>query len=324
MRIAIARLRSQVRYDRPLQHIMDSFFHVLRCYVERHPEHEWLYYGFAWGDGRPRYDVLSIAAAEVVIVPTEGEYIYHTPGFVNPLFGNKSHERTLGLMPHLQGKRVVLLRFDRRDDEDLFQRYTWPDCPIDYRTVDEVDFPLSINGLKARWLREARQTLPKQYDLVHYGTDKRKTVGGEPSGDSRHEHLRAVYKDPLLKALWIGKLPFKPCLKWMTLEQMLPHLAASRATLCFNWRDSRAVTARYFEAVGAGVVPLVHRDYGEGVLPIAGWQRFEEPGDVLRLLRDLRSKDRLPEVEKALWKVLPRTEVYEQEFDRQLTAALKG
>ena len=62
--------------------------------------------------------------------------------------------------------------------------------------------------------------------------------------------------------------------KWIPLKDTLGYLDQSYATLCFNWIDQTALTARYHEAIACDVVPLVWKNYDStNILVADDWQR---------------------------------------------------
>jgi hypothetical protein len=316
-----------------MQHIMDVFYFELKQFIDEHPAYRFSYYGISFDGSKPTYDATALARADVIVVPSEAEFMFYVPGLLHTLEVARSNERVRALAPLLANKHLVVLRSDRRDDEELFRTYTWPETAFTYHEVDELAFPLSLNALKIAWYRQALQSrkrlditpAEKRYDVVYWGTDKRKTLGGVPSGDIRHLLLKAVNNAPDLTKLWIGLLSVKRHVKFSPMADLLPRLAESKMTFCSNWRESSALTARYFEAIGATVLPFVYRDYGQGVLPLQPWQRFDTPDELLERLREAQqhAAERFATVESALLDVIPPVETYHALFDKLLTEALE-
>jgi hypothetical protein len=61
-----------------------------------------------------------------------------------------------------------------------------------------------------------------------------------------------------------------------TMRNIMPILNQSRYTLCFNWKDNKATTSRYHEALACGIIPMVYKDYDStGILVKDDWQRVE-------------------------------------------------
>ena len=114
MKICIARLRSGDNFVEPLNQIMDSFYYLLREYKAKHPEHEFTYYNFGFNQ-KPVRDVAAVEAADVVIIPSEAEFTYHTPGSIHTLDLAKSNAKVKEVKPYFNNKRVILLRSDRRE-----------------------------------------------------------------------------------------------------------------------------------------------------------------------------------------------------------------
>jgi hypothetical protein len=343
MKVAIARLRSMVRYEQPLHHIMDSFYELLRGYVQHHPEHEWRYYGFAFWPDQPVYDPAAIEAADVVLIPSEAEFTYFVPGLLHTLSVKRSVERVQALGPAIANKRVVVLRSDRSDDAQLFHEYTWPGVPFQHREIDEFDLAPSVHGLKFFAIRQARGIRAdetawqlgrkKQHDFGYWGTDRRRAVGGGKSGDQRHVVLRAIDRTADLDCLFVGAIKgmqhyyhtrFRP------MEELLTPLETVRTTLCFNWLGKSTITARYLEAIGCGILPLTWQDYdADGILGTENWQRVTTAEEAIHKIRWLgaekaRGVERFRQAEKALLARLPTPDAYAARFDDLLTAALQS
>jgi len=283
MKICICRLRSGANYVTPLHHIMDSFFHLLRSYVVRHKEHEWYYYNFGFSM-KPHRNVDAIKNADIIIIPSEAEFTYWIPGAIHTLDLKRSNEHLEQIKPFFEGKRVIILRSDRRDDEELYRTKVFPGINIDYKTIDETDFG-NVHGMKYHFIKaETRLFETERFvDFIYWGSDKRKTIDGKPSGDVRHTILKQIYKSDL-NSVFVGRFnSFKRDMKWCKMIDLVPYLLSSKSTLCFNWMDSKATTSRYVEAVACGVIPFVWDNYDEENLFVASdWQRvhsYEEYRD---------------------------------------------
>jgi hypothetical protein len=67
-----------------------------------------------------------------------------------------------------------------------------------------------------------------------------------------------------------------------SMRNILSILNKSRYTLCFNWKDSKATTSRYHEALGCGIIPMVFKDYDStGILVKDDWQRVENAEELM-------------------------------------------
>lgn len=288
MKIAIARLRSRIIYTEPLKYIIDPFFECLREFMRAHPEHEYLFYNCSFG-GKAKRDIDAIRQADVVLIPTENEFHAWVPNYLHPLNLAKTNEHIEAIKPHLNGKRVILLTHDRGDTPELFRQYTFAGCtPESILEIDEDDFSHGIAALKYYFIKdhiEKNAILPTErtYDFIYWGTEKRKLAGGAISGDERHLVLKEISKSKILTSHWVGRFSnIKRDAPLMSMSELIPRLVQSRMTLCFNWLDTTAITARYHEAMATGIVPYVWRDYDRtnrlGILP---WQRKYEIEEVV-------------------------------------------
>lgn len=329
MKIAIARLRSGTSYVEPLNHIIDSFCECLKAFIKNHPEHEYLYYNFSWGK-KPHRDVKAIKNADVIIIPSEAEFTYHIPGAIHTLDLAKSNEELDKIEPYFKGKTVIVLRSDRRDNEELYRDtlgYQWQ-----YDEIDEIDFQNNIHSLKYYFIKEMSKLFDdiseKKYDFCYWGSDKRNGIDGKPSGDERHIILKEIYKNPDITSYFIGRFyGFERHQKMQKLRKIIPVISSARTTLCFNWMDSRATTSRYIEAVACGTIPLVWKDYDcTGIFVKDEWQRVRSVEELIDKVNGLRDNGifeaKFKQIEESFLKNLKPKEEYLSDFDRVLTEKL--
>ena len=120
--ICIARLRSRVKYVKPLEHICDSFYECLKQFVKNNEsEYNFTYYNFGFDKHNPR-NPSEIEKADIIIIPSEAEFTYHTPGLVHTLDLKKSNDSVKLVEPFVNNKQIILLRSDRRDDKELYEK----------------------------------------------------------------------------------------------------------------------------------------------------------------------------------------------------------
>lgn len=318
MKICIARLRSGTNYVEPLYDIMDSFYELLRAYRDKHPEHEFFYYNFGFSQ-KPMRDVRAVAESDVIIIPSEAEFTYHIPGAIHSLDLKKSNELLEDVKPFFNNKKVIILRSDRRDDEELYRTKVFPGLNITYEVIDECfDFIGNVHGMKYHFIQRTKPLFEteKKYDFCYWGSDKRKTIDGHLSGDNRHLILKQIKKSEL-SSFFIGRFyGFDRDMKWGKMKDILPYLRSSYSTLCFNWIDNKATTSRYIEAVACGMIPFVWKDYDStDTYAIQDWQRVESYDDFVDKVNLFRySKDRFEEVEDNLlrFSIMEPHEYYEQ------------
>lgn len=317
MKICICRLRSSANYIVPLEHIMDSFFELLKTYVHKHPEHEWYYYNFGF-NMKPKREIEAIKNADVIIIPSEAEFTYWIPGAIHTLDLKRSNEHLDQIRPLFDNKKVIILRSDRRDDAELYKTKVFPEQNVTYETIDECDFG-NVHGLKYRFIKNQSflyMNEEKTIDFVYWGSDKRKTIGGVLSGDQRHTILKQIHKSDL-DTRFIGRFyGFKRDQRWAKMKNIIPTLLLSRSTLCFNWMDSKATTSRYVEAIACGIFPFVWDNYDEDNTFVASdWQRVRSFEEYLDKYRSLDYIDLFEEVENKLFRVIKTPEEYYAQFE---------
>lgn len=323
-RIAICRLRQRVSYERPLTTILDSFYECLLNFIQQNRQHEYSFYNFAFPsllDVKPNRDVRAISRADVVIIPTEAEFTYWTPGKLHPLDVARSNKNLRQVRRAISGKRIILLRSDRADSVELYRKHTFPRVKASYKTIDEDDFPLGIHGMKYHFIKQLRISSGKrEVDFAYWGSDKRKLPGGALSLDDRHKALRTIQRSELSSLFWGRITGISPYQKWQKqFADLVPHLMQCRSTLCFNWLDQKAVTARYAEALGCGIFPFVWRTYDSTNRVVADpWQRINEPDELLERVHHRSFNRRLREIEHHYADRLPTLDEYKAAFAERL------
>lgn len=326
-KICIARLRSGINYVQPLEHIMDSFCELMKDFIKRNPQHEYYFYNFGYNQ-KPIRDLSQIERSDVIIIPSENEFVYHIKGRLHTNEVNKSNAHIAQIEPLLANKKIINLRSDRRDNEELY-RITFPHVPFEYAEIDEDSFQPNIHVLKYYYIGRHSSLFEKHekdIDFIYWGSDKRKGIDGKESGDQRHIVLNEIHKDPDIKGMYIGGFnKFKRDLPWQKFSNIIPYLNRSNTTLCFNWMDDRATTARYVEALGTGVIPLVWQDYDStGKYNILPWQRVWTTEEALDRIKELRyhTNSNLLAVKMNFHEVISSEAEYSREFERRLLALL--
>jgi hypothetical protein len=327
LKICIARLRGAIHYREPLQHILDSFCELLAAFVLKHQrQYNFSFYGISFNAAaKPIRDNKAIKNADVIIVPSEQEFHFHVPGYFFTRQQTEANARVRALAPYIKNKRVILLRSDRGDTLELLRDFSFK-CQFEGSVIDEMDFEGGIHGLKYLFLRRRLAAhdlkLPRRFDFAYWGSDKRHLPGGMKSQDERHIILRKVDRDAQLRCFWIGRLSgIQVNLKIRPMSELITPLLSVRSTVCFNWLDSTATTARYHEALALGVIPLVWRDYDcNSTLVKLAWQRVESFEELHDRILELRSqyKHRFAEVTEAY--VVRPLSYYHERF----TALLEG
>ena len=68
MKITIARLRSNVKYNGPLETVLDSFFENYVKYMRDNPQHEYRTYNVSFDSSRPKRTPENIEWADVIVI----------------------------------------------------------------------------------------------------------------------------------------------------------------------------------------------------------------------------------------------------------------
>ena len=279
-KITIARLRSGVNYKRPLDHIIDSFCYMLKRFQVKHDEFNYGVYNYGY-DKAHRRKPDDIPDSDIIIIPSENEFHYHIPNYIDPKNLEKSNTAIKEHFVDLKDKHIIILRSDRGDDENLYRNHTFKDNPIRKVSIlDETDIPGNIHQLKYHFIKDE---LPdnetnRPFLFTYWGTEKRRDVGGIVSGDQRHSILKQLQEGMgRYHTRFIGRFStVKRDMKPDTMRNIMPILNQSRYTLCFNWKDNTATTSRYHEALASGIIPMVYGLYDStGILVKDDWQRVE-------------------------------------------------
>ena len=278
-KITIARLRSGVNYKRPLDHIIDSFCYLLKRFQVKHDEFDYGVYNYGY-DKAHRRKPDDIPNSDIIIIPSENEFHYHIPNYIDPKNLEKSNTAIKEHFKDLKDKHIIILRSDRGDDENLYRNHTFKDNPIRKVSIlDETDIPGNIHQLKYHFIKdELPENTVRPFLFTYWGTEKRRDVGGVVSGDNRHTILKQLQEGiGRYHTRFIGRYStVKRDMKPDTMRNILPILNQSRYTLCFNWKDNKATTSRYHEALASGIIPMVFEDYDStGILVKDDWQRVK-------------------------------------------------
>ena len=316
MKITIARLRSNVKYNGPLETVLDSFFENYVKWMKANPQHEYRTYNVSFGKDRPKRTPENIDWADVIVIPSDSEFRYHGELQMNPKDLAKSESHMEKILPFFQGKTVIMWRSDRGDTEELYRSFL-PDIK-NFITIDEVDFSGNIHGMKYHFIQTLKNPLAdiigteKTIDFAYWGRMKH--------GNDREKTIRKIYRSEL-STVMVGGFPsgVKRQAAWIKdWKQLYPMLEPARCTLCFNWIDQTATTSRYPEALSIGIVPMVWKDYdSNNTYNIDDWQRVSSSEEFVKKVLQLRNEDffesKLEEYRTNYKKVLLSEEEY---FDR--------
>lgn len=321
MNITIARLRSFVKYEGPLETVLDSFFENYVKWMKDHPEHNYDTYNCSFDGTRPKRTPETIEWADVIVIPSDSEFRYHGELQMNPKDLAKSQSHIEKIAPYFEGKTVIMFRSDRGDTEELYRSFL-PNIK-NFITIDEVDFSGNIHGMKYHFIQRLKNPLSemmfdgKSIDFGYWGRMKH--------GNDREKTIRQIYRSEL-STVMIGGFPsgIQRQSKWIKdWNKLYPMLEPARATLCFNWLDETATTSRYPEALSIGIVPFVWQNYDiNNTYNIDPWQRVNTSEEFIEktlMLRDEGFREqKLEEIRNNYMKVLLSEDEYFLEFSKRM------
>ena len=328
MKITIARLRSNVKYNGPLETVLDSFFENYVKWMKANPQHEYRTYNVSFDQSRPKRTPENIEWADVIVIPSDSEFRYHGELQMNPKDLAKSESHMETIRPFFRNKKVIMFRSDRGDTEELYRIHTLKGTTITrFTTIDEIDFSGNIHGMKYHFIQTLKNPL---YDMMSEG----KTVdwaywGRMKHGNDREKTIRKIYRSQL-STVMVGGFPsgVKRQAAWIKdWKQLYPMLEPARSTLCFNWIDPTATTSRYPEAMSIGMIPFVWRDYdSNNTYNIDDWQRVQEFEELKDKILQLRDEDffnsKLEEYRNNYKKVLLSEEEYFKIFSDKMNLCI--
>ena len=325
-KITIARLRSGVNYKRPLDHIIDSFCYMLKRFQVKHDEFNYGVYNYGY-DKAHRRKPDDIPNSDIIIIPSENEFHYHIPNYIDPKNLEKSNTAIKEHFVDLKDKHIIILRSDRGDDENLYRNHTFKDNPIRKVSIlDETDIPGNIHQLKYHFIKdELPENTNRPYLFTYWGTEKRRDVGGVDSGDQRHSILKQLQEGMgRYHTRFIGRFStVKRDMKPDSMRNILPILNQSQYTLCFNWKDNKATTSRYHEALASGIIPMVYKDYDStGILVKDDWQRVESPEELDEKIMNTNYSEKYNEIHNIYKKsLLTKDQIYDS-FESKLLSII--
>ena len=130
MKITCARLRSNVKYEGPLETVLDSFLeNYVKC-MRANPQHEYGTYNISFDGTRPKRTPESIEWSDAIVIPSDSEFRYHGELQMNPKDLAKSQSHMDNIIPFFKDKHVIVMRSDRGDDEKLYREETLQNVPI--------------------------------------------------------------------------------------------------------------------------------------------------------------------------------------------------
>ena len=328
MNITIARLRSNVKYNGPLKTVLDSFFENYVKWMKDNPQHEYKTYNVSFDNTRPKRTPETIEWADVIIIPSDSEFRYHgkVPQ-INPKDLARSEKHMDDIRTYFKNKHVIVWQSDRADTEALYRNETLKNIELKpFNTIDEVDFSANIHGMKYHFMQTLKSPLfdnviNKTSDFAYWGKMKDAVRG---------KLIRQISRSDLSTIL-VGGFPSGVVRhsKWIKDWHILyPMLEPCRSTLCFNWLDPTASTARYVEALAMDIVPFVWKEYDKNsTYNIDDWQRvssFEEFYEKVLQLRDNKFFEfKLKSYKNNFKQILLSEDEYFKEFSDKMNEYIK-
>jgi len=329
MNITIARIRSFVKYNGPLETVLDSFFENYVKWMKNNPQHNYDTYNVSFTNERPKRTPETIEWADVIVIPSDAEFRYNGELQMNPKDLAKSEAHMENIRPFFEGKKVIIFRSDRGDTEELYRNETLKGVNLkSFDIIDEIDFSGNIHGMKYHFIQTLKNPIAemlgteKTTDFAYWGRMKH--------GNDREITIRQIYRDKDITTTMIGGMPsgvkrVAPWIKKWT--ELYPLLKPARCTLCFNWLDPNATTSRYPEALSIGLIPFVWQDYDENdTYNIDPWQRVSSFEDLKHKMLQLRDDSFLESTLKMYRnnykEVLLSEENYYKEFAKKMNLAL--
>jgi len=298
-KITIARLRSGVNYKQPLDHILDSYYYLLkRLYDDKEyiNKFTWGNYNFGFNAANRRI-ADDVPTSDIIIIPSENEFHYHIKDdngkstYIDPKNLQRSDDAIKEhILPHIKNKHIVILRSDRGDDERLYREKTFKNLPVRKVSIlDETDIPGNVHQLKYHFIRDyikQRKFNEKSKPLkfCYFGTEKRNDDKGK-TDDERHIVLKEIYNgEGTYNTRFYGRFSnIKRNDKSRPMKKLIRTLLKTKFTLCFNWKDNKATTSRYHESIACGVIPMVYKDYDStGILVKDDWQRVSSAKELMK------------------------------------------
>ena len=207
MNITIARIRSNVKYNAPLETVLDSYFENYVKWVKANPQHKYDTYNVSFGKERPKRTPETIKWADVIVIPSDSEFRYHGELQMNPKDLAKSESHMEKIRPYFEGKRVIIFRSDRGDTKELYENETFKGVKLkSIDVIDETDFSGNIHGMKYHFIQTLKNPLAemmsdgKTKDFGYWGRMK-------PSEKNvREKTIRQIYRSDLSTVL-VGGFP---------------------------------------------------------------------------------------------------------------------
>ena len=172
---------------------MDSVYYCIDDLVKRQNQnHDFQFRNIRWYDGQHKSsDRLppddAIKDADVLIIPTESEFVNHIKGRLSNIMFGRGWTLTRNIVDTIKKypkkRLIILITSDKADTIELFKERTFEGCKnLTFAQIDEGDFDGNLHHLKyhfiSDWLTDVDgdhmpEYYEKEYDFVYWGTSKK-------------------------------------------------------------------------------------------------------------------------------------------------------
>lgn len=340
MNIAILSLRNKIKYDKLMHNIggMDIFSICLKYFVENNKKYNFGYYNFTFDSFVPT-DKRVLKNSDVIIIPAIKEFLYFT-GAIHGEYCKRTQLKLRSLYRYLRNKHLIMLSIDTAVNKELLMNYSFEGKvkPASFHEISSNDFEMGLQGLRYHFIKTSLKedetsfslldNSEKEYDFIYWGSDKKRGVKGR-SKDNRHEVIRDIQASNKIKTFIAGRWPkhtkINVDIKWRPMRELVFTLQKGISTICWNWINQRALTARYQEAIACDIFPFVWKDFdSDNRLVFSKFQRVHSIEEYFSKLKTVKKKPAyLKRAKSSFIKNLPSQEDYLKAFDRKVKRILR-
>ena len=205
-KICYVSLRGSIVYDGMGSHTIDGLCEICKNWIEeRNDKYEFSYHRVDFfGKKNPKRNLDSISQANVIVILSFKEFLYHIKGRVGGWEFRRSWNDLLDIRKLINPKKQVVWLFssDNRDNVELYKNYVFPKIPIKIIPFDEnlrekwwsrngverKDYLGNVYSLKLNWIKgeydkwvkkHKGNPPPRKYDFIYWGSSKHITIGGK-------------------------------------------------------------------------------------------------------------------------------------------------
>jgi len=361
-RLRNAKQRNYTKLWQPNQPT-DSFFYLYDNFVKTNQQnYDFRWYNFNYvGRNVPRSSV-DLKDTDVLVITTDSEFAYNiesrVDGYKMKRTWNYVEDVRVQFREDGKPRHIILLKSDRADTVELFQKNVFNEFDFTYSVIDESDFRAGVHHVRQTIIDKhlGGHKPDKIYDFAYWGTTKRFIYSytseqvmydimdrglvrkQQPlykkklSEDFRYEILKKTNRSDL-KTFWIGFFDgFKQDVKFTHLmgSKVIPEVQKARVSLCFNWPDfDDILTARYNECVVCDVIPLVWRKYDVNCMLVANdYQRVDTFEGLYAKCIELRDDslrlELLEEIKEKYYEVAGGLEYYHETFNSMMETQIEN